>query len=389
MTETPEQQPRIPGVRYRTETRTRQVPSQVFGDEVMDEEEYKVDVPIPPRNWDAALMRFLMTVAIGSTAVAVVWSTASISRLLGLVVTTTAIAVAAASLFELLWIVCLVAEWLLRGQPDRAKPMKKAGWFAVVFVVAAVVVEGIHEDQVAAGIVGGAVSLMAKGAWWVVFRVRQVKLRRALAMWLQGKLEDTSAVELLLAYQHSIGGRQAYAALAFGDDEFRAAQGAVLAAQRVQEIPAAPAVQSAPVVQSAPLVPPVPPGSGPAPTSTPAPVQAPAPSPSPAPAPAAQVPPAAPAAPTAGPAPQAQPAPHPTAPVPPVQPAPTQLLSIAAATRQVLADKGEGISDKDLIDEVAKLVGKERAEGAKFPETVLRNRRTKTNTRKRQGRTAP
>ncbi|MDX3345946.1 hypothetical protein PV387_36295 [Streptomyces sp. ME02-6987-2C] len=257
MTETPDQQPRIPGVRYKTETRTRQVPSQVFGDEVMDEEQYTVDVPVPPRDWDRAAMLFLLAVAFGGTAVAVVWSTASISKLLLLLGTQPEIAIAAASSFELLWIVCLVAEHLLRGQPDRARPLKKAGWIAVWFVVGAVVAQGVHAHEVAAGIFGGMVSLMAKGAWWVVFWVRQPKLRRPIAVWLQRKMEDTAAAEALLAFKQRIGDRQAYAALVYGEDEFAAAQDAVRASGRVQGIPAAPARQPAPVAQSAPPVPPV------------------------------------------------------------------------------------------------------------------------------------
>ncbi|KQW13558.1 hypothetical protein [Streptomyces sp. Root369] len=370
MTDTPDQrqpQPRVPGVRYRAEMRTRQVPSQVFGEEVMDEEEYNVDVPVPPRDWDVILMRFLMAVAIGSTTVAVVWSTASISRLLGLVVDSTGIAVAAASLFELLWIVCLAAEHLLRGQPDRAEPMKRAGWFAVVCVVAAVVVQGFHEHEQAAGIVGGAVSLMAKGSWWVVFRVRQVKLRRPIAMWLQRKMEDTAAAEALLGFKHRIGGRQAYATLVFGEDEFAAAQAAVQAAQHVQQIPSgqrpgtyvrAQQPAPAPATQSAP---PAPPSSGPAPVPTPT------PAPNPAPAPAAPVPPAAPVGATP---PSGQVA-------PPGQPV-TQLGPSIAATVRAALDEDEGMPDVVLVDRVRQVHG----DRPKLAETVATYRRKEMKKRR-------
>ncbi|PWI16027.1 hypothetical protein DI272_19025 [Streptomyces sp. Act143] len=379
-------QPRVPGVRYRTETRTRQVPSQVFGEEVMDEEEYDVDVPVPPRDWDVVLMRFLMAVALGMTAVAAVWSTASISRLLGLVVASTAIAIAAASLFELLWIVCLVAEHLLRGQPDRAEPMKKAGWFAVLCVVAAVVVEGFHEHEQAAGIVGGAVSLMAKGSWWVVFRVRQVKLRRPIAMWLQRKMEDTAAAEALLGFKQRIGGRQAYAALVFGEDEFAAAQAAVQAAGQAQPLPSgqrpdasghpsAPVQQPAPapVAQSAPPVPPVPPGTG---TSAPAQAAAPAPAPAPVPAPSPALAPSPAPAPT--PAPQAQPAGQAAPSVPPVPPVAQLGTSIAATVRAAL-DKDEDMADEDLVEHVRQVHG----DRAKLAETVATYRRKEMKKRRK------
>ncbi|MFF0092745.1 hypothetical protein ACFYSF_22670 [Streptomyces canus] len=355
-------QPRVPGVRYRTETRKRPVPSSVFGEEVMDEEEYEVDVPIPHRDWDRVLMRFLLTVALASTVVTFVWSTSSISKLLRLIGTETEIAIGAASLFELLWIVCLAAEWLLRRQPARAKPMKAAGWVAVWFVVAAVVAQGVHAHEVAAGVFGGLVSLMAKGSWWVVFRVRRVDLRRPLAVWLQRKMEDASAVEELLSFKHSIGGRQAYAALVFGDDEFAAATAAVQAANRVHEIPSGPrpdpsgqpsrpVVQPAPapVAQSAAPVPPVPAAQPQAQTQQPAPA----------------APQAAPAAPAAAPSGQAS---APTPPAPGIPP------SIASTVRSVLAHQ-PGISDEDLIEEVKKVHG----DRPKLADTVLRNRRKKAS----------
>ncbi|MFJ5037989.1 hypothetical protein [Streptomyces parvulus] len=361
MTETPDhqRQPRVPGVRYRTETRYRPVTTRVFGEEEIDYEPYDVDVPVPHRDWDGALMRLLLAVALGSTAVAVVWSTAGISSLLSLVVTTTGIAVAAASLFELLWIVCLVAEWLMRGRPDRAKPMRIAGWVAVLVVVAAMVLDGVHKDQVAAGIVGGAVSLMAKGSWWVVFRVRHVELRRPIANALQRKLEDLAATEALLGFKTQIGGRQAYADLVFGQDEANAARAAVEAGRQLDPGP-----------------------SGPRPDPSGRPDDAESAPPAPVQPPAAMQPPAAPVVP--------QPV-QTTAPVPPAEPpapAPTVLMSVAAATRQVIAEQGEDISDQDLIEAVGERVGKERAASPKFPETVLRYRRAKDVNRKSRSRSA-
>jgi len=362
MTETPAEQPRVPGVRYGKEIRYRPVVTHVFGEEHVDYEPYEVDVPLPPRDWDGVLMRFLMTVAIASTAVAVVWSTASISRLLSPVVGEPSIAVAAASLFELLWIVCLVAEWLLRGQPDRARPMQTAGWIAVVVVVAAVLVEGFHEHEKAAGIVGAAVSLMAKGSWWVVFRVRQVKLRRPVANALQRKLEDLSAAEALTSFKHRIGSRQAYAALTYGADDWSAAQATVQAANRMDEIPSgqrpdASATPSGRVQQPAPAAPPVPPPASPAPV--PAPPTAPVPS---------FTQPPAPGMPLASPA--EAPSGQPSVSVPPVPPTSGIAPSIASTVRGLLRER-PGISDDDLIEAVKDVHG----DRPKLGETVLRNRR--------------
>ncbi|WP_328434537.1 hypothetical protein [Streptomyces sp. NBC_00425] len=343
-------QPRVPGVRYRTETRYRPVTTYVFGEEQTDYEPYQVDVPVPPRDWDRALMRFVMTVAFASTVVAVVWSTASISRLLALVVSSAAIAVAAASLFELLWIMCLAAEWLLRGRPNRAKPMQVAGWITVWFVVAGVIVEGVHEKQIAAGIVGGAVSLMAKGSWWVVYRVRQVELRRPIAAWLQRNQEETAAAEALLGFKSQMGGRQAYAELVYGRDAVLAARATVEAANRLGLDP-----------------------SGPRPDPSGRPVQA-APAPQAAPIPAAPV--QAPAAPVQPPAPAAVP----TASAP-VGPPVTQLGPSIRQTVVAILDRDWNVSDEDLVDEVRRIHG----DRPKLADTVATYRRKEAKARRGSG----
>ncbi|MYR55974.1 hypothetical protein GTY54_49405 [Streptomyces sp. SID625] len=375
----PQRQPRVPGVRYRTETRTRQVPGQVFGDEVIEEEEYTVDVPLPPRNWDRIWMRLLLAIALGLTAVTIVWSTSSISKLLRLIGTEKELAVAAGASFELAWIVCLIAEELLRGQPARVLVMKKAGWGAVWFVVAAVVAQGIHAHEVVAGIFGGLVSLMAKGVWWVVQWVRQPTLRPRLARWLQGKLEDTAAAEALLAYKHRIGGRQAYAALVFGEDQFRAAHEAVQAAKRAHEIPSEPRPDpsgrmSVPVQQPAPPVAFTPSGH-PVPAAQPQP-QASAPVPAQAQAPAPTEP-VTPPAPPAGRESGSNPGPSGQA---PQSPAP-QVAQFGPSIRQTVItalNEDEDMPENDLVDRVRKVHG----DRPKLAETVATYRRKEMKKRR-------
>lgn len=363
MTEPTEHKPRIPGVRYATETRYRTVETtDIFGETTVEYEPYEVDVPLPPVDWDRYLMRFLLAVALGSTAVAVVWSTASISTLLQLVVATTGIAIAAASLFELLWIVCLAAEWLLQGQPNRAKPMRFAGWVAVMIVVAAVVAEGFHAGQPAAGIVGGGVSLMAKGTWWVVFRVRQVDLSPRVARALQRKLEAETATESLLRYRHRIGGRQAYAMATFGTDAYNQAQAAVAAA-RAAELPPPgprPTARTHQTPEAAPV-------QGPAlSTATAAPVPAPMPAPPPAPVPQA----------TTAPAPQQDPEPAPEQqPEPEAKPETTagggaSVLTMQPSIRQIVRaalDEDEGMPPADVVARVQAVHG---TDNPRLPATV-------------------
>lgn len=358
----PEPQPRIPGVRYRKDVRYRPVEVTTFGETSVEYEPYEVDVPLPPVDWDRYLMRFLLAVALGSTAAAIVWSTASISNLLGLVVTTTGIAIAAASLFELLWIVCLVAEWLLQGQPDRARPMRIAGWIAVLVVVAAVVAEGFHAGYPAAGIVGGGVSLMAKGTWWVVFRVRQVTLSGPVARALQRRLQDLAATETLLGFKHRIGGRQAYAEAVFGPDAYAQAQTAVRAGnQAVQLPPTDPRPTGRPQQTPEPV---------PAPAPAPAAPVSPATTPAPAPAPVPQA-----AAPAAPPAPEPQPA-APAVPEPPATTATgAAVLTMQPSIRQIVRaalDEDLDMPQADIVTRVQAVHGTDNPKIASTVETYVR-----------------
>ncbi|MFF3096767.1 hypothetical protein [Streptomyces cyaneofuscatus] len=347
----PTPQHRIPGVRYTTETRYRPITAEVFGDETTEYEPYTVDVPVPPRDWDQALFRFVLGVALMSTTVAIVWSTAAIGTLLQLLVTA-GIAYAAASLFELVWILCLAAERLLQRTPDRARRVRILGWVSLLAVTTAVVVHGVHEGQVAAGIIGGAVSLMAKGSWWVVFQVKNVRLRPRLENWLAQKVEETAAEEYLLAARQQLGGRSAFNAAVYGSAEAYTARSAVLAArdveppaQAVTAAPAAPAVApAAPSVYVAPPVAPVAPPVQPV-TATPVP-EAPVPS-----------------------APPVEPTPQPT-PTPQPQVVFPMGLSIAATVRGAL-DEDESISDEDLVAKVAAVHG----DRPKLADTVATYRR--------------
>ncbi|MFJ3545429.1 hypothetical protein ACIPQH_25075 [Streptomyces rubiginosohelvolus] len=351
-------QHRIPGVKYRTETRHRPVTADVFGEEVTEYEPYDVDVPVPPRDWDRVLFRGVLAVALGSTAVAIVWSTAAIGGLLELLVTA-GIAYAAASLFELVWIVCLAAERLLQTTPDRARRVRIVGWLSLLAVAGAVIVHGVHEKQLAAGILGGAVSLMAKGSWWVVFQVKNVRLRPRLAAWLQRRVEETAAEEYLLAARQQLGGRTAYNAAVYGEGEAATARSAILASRDAE--PPAPARAVAPAVSPAYVAPSVAPVAPTAPLAPAAPVAPPVPpvGPTPAPAPEAAVPPAAPA-----------PTPQPQV-VFPMGP------SIASTVRAAL-DEDEAISDEDLVAKVAAVHG----DRPKLADTVATYRRKEMKKRK-------
>jgi hypothetical protein len=323
-------EPRIPGVKYRVETRTRQVPEDVMGDTVMVDEEYTTDIPVPPRDWDRIILRFVIGAAVVTTAVAVVWSTASIGALLALLVHPL-IAYGAAITFEAAWITCLAVAWLLRTDPERAKPVNIAGWVALAVVVAAVVSHGAHVHQVVAGVVGGAVSVLAKGLWTVVLRLFSVEFGKGVATWLRMRQQENAAAATLLAQQRRLGGQQAYMAAVYGQDHVTGALATVAGGHVPQLTPGRPDA-SAPDADTVP-----------APSGQPS---VPDPRPEPEPEPVRTT------------SEQA------SAPVPP--PA-APLVSIASTVRTILATL-PAIEDEQLIDRVKQLHG----DRPKLGETVLR-----------------
>ncbi|MFJ2205992.1 CvpA family protein [Streptomyces microflavus] len=364
-------QRRIPGVRYETETRYRPVKVDVFGEETTEYEPYTVDVPVPSRDWDQVLFRGVLSVAIIATIVAIVWSTAAIGSLLEKIATP-GIAYAAASTFELLWILSLAAERLLRRTPDRVRRARIAGWVGLLIVTTAVIVHGVNEDQVAAGILGGVVSFLAKGAWWVVFSVKQVRLRPRLEQWLARRVEEAAAEEYLLAARQQLGGRAAFNEAAYGTGEAATARAAILASREAEQPAQGRAVDPAPAAVAQPVTPAaVPPAYVVPPV-----------------APVAPVAPTAPTAPVAPPVPPVDPAPEPKAPapsVPPVDPAPTPQPrvvspmgpSIASTVRDAL-NENEDIPDEDLVAKVRAIHG----DRPKLPETVATYRRKEMKKRK-------
>ncbi|MFF2612318.1 hypothetical protein [Kitasatospora sp. NPDC058046] len=369
-----EQQLRVPGVKYRPVTKTRMVETTIGGETRLTAQTYKDWEPVPPRNLDAIFLRAVIGLAVGMTAVSVIWSTASIGDQLSTVVLAE-IAYGSASAFELTWIALQVVEWLLRYDPERAKLARCGGWVALAVVVGSVVTHGVDKDKIAAGVIGGGVSILAKGLWVVVMKMFTVPLGENSADFLRQKREELAVNRVVLGEKNRLDGVQAYLTAIYGEqaaqpiEQPRPAPAELPAAPAAPPVPAAPAIPAAAPIPAAPALQHVPAPAIPAPAApavqpTVAPA-VPAVPPAPAPAvPAASV--ASVAAPAAAPAPVAQPAPAPVAPVLQIAGAP----SISSTIREALkAD--QAISDEDLIAHVASVHGDRPG----IADTVTRTRR--------------
>lgn len=159
----------------RTARRTRQVPVTIDGRTRLGTQTYTENVPVPPRDWD----HIILTAATGAAALflaaCVVWTTASVGGLLAAAVPAP-VAYGVAGGFDLAWVICLGLEWVARYEPQRAAAPKKAGWVFLLIAMAAVGVHGWMAGSAAVGIVGAAVSVLAKGAWTVVMGYHKVPL---------------------------------------------------------------------------------------------------------------------------------------------------------------------------------------------------------------------
>ncbi|ALF00200.1 hypothetical protein [Streptomyces sp. SPB78] len=207
--------PTIPGVRYRREERTRTVTTVINGEPRRTPETYHVYVPVPPRDFDRALLVGVTSVAVAVTTLSVAWSTASIGDLLGTVVFS-AIAYGAAAVFDAAWITCMAIEWLDRYDQARAKGARTAGWWALAVAVAAIVAHGWIRGSFVIGCVGGAVSLIAKGLWVVVMRHFAVPLGEGPREWLRQRRAEIAAERAISAEAQRLDGARAYHAAVYG-----------------------------------------------------------------------------------------------------------------------------------------------------------------------------
>ncbi len=409
-----EQQPRVPGVNYREEQRFRAETTVIDGVASTRQVPYEVLVPVPPRDWEAFILRGVTGSTIGVTVIAVVGTTASVGGLLTELVHPV-VAYGMGVVFTSSWLACLGIEWLNRLAPDRAKHARIAGWLALALSMAAVFCYGYNLRQPYAGGAGACIDLLAKGLWALLLNHHAVRLDDGVAHWVTDQEQKLAGRELLRSRLAQLNRRQAYQQ-AVGGPEYRAADAILTASAPAVISPAQPvsaphgqpsgqpvplvsghgpaastAPPQAPTGQPVPPVPPVsgqpvPPVSGQGSMASAAPPQAPAGQPVP---PVSGQSPAPTAAPYQAPAGQSVP-PVSGQPVPPVPgqgpvPAPVAQIGggrIAVTIRQLLADHPEWELEKHLpllIDAVKQVHG----DGPCLHDTVRRTRdRQKNHKRK-------
>lgn len=378
MDESSQQQPRIPGVKYKKVKMFRQETTVLAGKSSTLKVPSYVWVPVPPRDWDGLILKGVTGLVIVLTALAVAGTTASAGQLLSTILPGE-IAYSVGLGFTSMWVGCLGLEWLNRVDRSRARAAQFGGGVAVLISMGTIVTYGHSIHHVEAGAAVASVELLAKGLWELLLHYHAVPLSAQHAHWLADQEQQGAAAMLLSTRLQRLNSRHAYA-LATGGPEYEAAVAMLASAQTeslpvVEAVPAPTATWIAPAAP-APVVAPVP-----VPTAvwaTPAaPVAAPVPVPTAtwvaptAPAPVSA--PVAPAVPVATAAPVAAP---PAAPAAPVVESSTGAVtpigapSIAGVVRAAIG-ADPSVSDSDLIEQVRQVIG----DRPNLPETVLRTAR--------------
>ncbi|WP_051943871.1 hypothetical protein [Streptacidiphilus rugosus] len=153
-----------PQGRSRTRTLYRQVPHTINGRTHTVTEAYEVTVPRPPADWDRIVAAAVTTAMSLFVVASIAWTTASVGALLARTVPAP-IGYAAASGFDLAWIICMGLEWLDRHEPDRAAGARHAGHVFLALAMAAVFAHGWLAASIWAGLFGCTISAIAKWLW--------------------------------------------------------------------------------------------------------------------------------------------------------------------------------------------------------------------------------
>jgi len=210
-------------VKTRTIRRHRLVPHTVDGETELVLDHYDEQIPVPPRDWDRTILNAVTGGAFLMVTAAIIWSTASIGDLLARAVIAPA-AYGAAAVFDLAWIMCMAVEWLARYDPQRAALPRNAGHVALVVAMAAVGAHGWIADQVAIGLIGAAVSGIAKGGWTVVLRHHAKPLDDRTQQWVDKRRAAAGGRLAMVAVNRELQRAQALvaaeaAALSAGNPE--------------------------------------------------------------------------------------------------------------------------------------------------------------------------
>lgn len=175
-------------MRYKTEKRMRVISHGPEGQERALVENYTERVPKLPRDWDQLAIKAAAGLVLTLTLVAIVWSTTSIGGILHGV-----IGYAAASLFDISWIVNVILEWLSRFDRKKRRFSRVLGWALLVCTMGAIFWHGLLSHSIPLAVVGASVSMFAKVLWLGIMRFIDRELSELDQQWVEAEISRANA----------------------------------------------------------------------------------------------------------------------------------------------------------------------------------------------------
>lgn len=235
--------------RFRKVPGRRPVEHTIGGQTFEVYEDYEVKQVVQPVDLDQMVHRALILITFVVVSGALVWSTVAIGSLLATMAPAW-VSLMVAVVFDLTWVACMAAEWLMRYDSKRADIPRRAGWAALAVSVGAIAVHGaMVTGKPVIGSAGGIVSVLAKGLWMVVMLISARRLSPLDQQWYEKASSAADAQLALIVAQRKLARTQARAQQEKAAlDAFRQQPEVVSAAPFVHETPALEPGSHSPVV---------------------------------------------------------------------------------------------------------------------------------------------
>jgi hypothetical protein len=195
-------------MRYKTEKRVRVVQHGPDGQERALVQNFSERVPKLPRDWDQLAVKAASGLVLTLTLVAITWSTTSIGALLHGVV-----GYAAASLFDVAWLVNVLLEWLSRFDRRKRRFSRVLGWALLACTMGAIFWHGMLSHSIALAVVGAAVSLFAKTLWLGIMRFIDRDLSDLDQQWVEAEVSKANAQLAVASVRRQVARAEARASM--------------------------------------------------------------------------------------------------------------------------------------------------------------------------------
>lgn len=173
----------------------------------------QVRVPALPRDWQTIALRTTVFAVLGLTLGSIIWSTVSIADLLG----GGRVAVIAAVVFDLGWLIALGLTYLARYDENRRQLPERLSWVLLAVTMIAIAWHGIDRPEGpdwGMAIIGAFVSFFAKILWMAVMQHVNAQLSDEDKQWLAAEISEAQTKAAIATMRRQAARTEQQAALA-------------------------------------------------------------------------------------------------------------------------------------------------------------------------------